>query len=201
MNMDPIKEQCDVDQWLESALSQYGKAEPRTGLESRVLANLRDERGRVASRRRWWWAAGTATATAAAIAMALWVGKSGNERNAAGTMGASTTTQREEARAPVQAGPAPQVAHSAREIKQHMPASRLVRDVVVATTPKLEQFPSRRNLSEAELLLVRRLSDQSDRGALLEATATRAEVDLSIDSLEIRPLQIPDLEVSESETN
>jgi hypothetical protein len=155
----------------------------------------------LASRRRWWWASGTATATAVAIAIALWVGKSGHERNPASTMGASTTTQREEARAPVQSGPGPQVAHPAGETKPRMAKSRLVQDVVVATTPKLEQFPSRRNLSEEELLLVQRLNERPNKEALLEATATRAEVDLSIDSLEIRPLQIPDIEISESPTN
>ena len=28
--MDPMKKERDIDQWLESALSQYGKAEPRS---------------------------------------------------------------------------------------------------------------------------------------------------------------------------
>jgi hypothetical protein len=202
MNMDPIKRErdVDVDQWLESALSQYGNAEPRTGLENRVLANLQAERNRIASRRPWWWAAGAATATAVAIAMALWVGKSGNERNPANTMGASTTTQREQ-RALVQSAPSPHVSHPAREIAQRMPASRSVREAVVATMPKLGQFPSRRNMSEEELLLARLLKEQSDKEALLEATATRADADLSIDSLEIRPLQIPDIEISEGKTN
>jgi hypothetical protein len=72
--------------------------------------------------------------------------------------------------------------------------------MAVATAPKLEQFPSRRNLSEEESLLVLRLNKQPSEAALLE-NATRAEVDLSIDSLEIRPLQIPDIEVSENKTN
>jgi hypothetical protein len=202
MNMDPIKRErdVDVDQWLESALSQYGNAEPRTGLENRVLANLQAERNRIASRRPWWWAAGAATATAVAIAMALWAGKSGQERNPANTMGASTTTQREQ-RALVQSGPAPQVAHPAGEIKQRMPASRSVREAVVATMPKLDQFPTQRNLSEEESLLARLLKEQSNKEALLESTPIPEEVDLSIDSLEIRPLEIPDIEISESKTN
>jgi hypothetical protein len=56
-------------------------------------------------------------------------------------------------------------------------------------------------LSERELLLVRRLNEQSDEEALLEPTATPAEVDLSIDTLEIRPLQIPEIDITESKTN
>jgi hypothetical protein len=200
MNMDPIERERDVERWVDLALRNYGKAEPRPGLEDRVLAKLQAERSRIASGRRWWWAAGTATATAVVIAVVLWVGKSGHERNPANTMGATATTQLEP-RAPLQSGPAPHVSHPAREIKQRLPSSRWVREVVAETTPKLGQFPSRRKLSKEESLLVRHLNEQSHKEALLEATATRAEVDLSIDSLEIRALQIPDIETSESNTN
>src|SRR5215467_4627541 len=40
----------EIDQWLDDALAQYGKVEPRTGLESRVLARVqaeRESRGRI----------------------------------------------------------------------------------------------------------------------------------------------------------
>ncbi len=55
MNMDPIKREPDIDQWLDAALSQYAKAEPRAGLEGRVLATLQAERNRVGLKRNWWW--------------------------------------------------------------------------------------------------------------------------------------------------
>ena len=205
MNMDPTdkEREREVDQWLESALSRYGKTEPRVGLENRVLANLQAERSRIAYRWRWWWWAGTATAMAVAMAIALWMGKS-HERHPKSTMGASitgasTTTQGEQARALVQSGSAPRVAHPAGKI--NLAASRSVQELVVARRPKLEQFPSRRDLSERELLLVRRLNEQSDEEASLEPAAIPEEVDLSIDTLEIRPIQIPEIDISESKTN
>ena len=43
MNMDPIEREREVERWLDAALTQYAKAEPRAGLEGRVLAGLRAE--------------------------------------------------------------------------------------------------------------------------------------------------------------
>jgi hypothetical protein len=197
--MDPLKTERDVEQWLDAALSQYGKAEPRTGLESRVLANLRVERNRNASRGRWWWAAGAAAALAL-ILVALWVGESGRERSRTSTMRASTTRERKNAHSLAQPPPQPKTAEPARDVARYWPAHSPIHDPA-AKTPKLDQFPSRRNMSEWESLLVRRLSEQSNKEALLKSTPSSEEIDLSIGSLEIRPLQIPDVEISESKTN
>src|SRR5947208_1998971 len=35
-----LRDNNRLDQWLDSALSEYGEAEPRAGLEKRVMANL-----------------------------------------------------------------------------------------------------------------------------------------------------------------
>ena len=199
MSMDPSQREPGVDKWLDGALSQYCNAEPRTGLESRVLANLQAERSRTASRRPWWWALG-AVAAAVAIVAALWLGESSRKRNPGTVAETSSTTQREEAQAPAQPGPAPQIAHPARDVAQHRPAHWPIHDLAGKRTPKLDQFPSRRNISEGESLLARLLKEQSNKEALLESTP-RPEVDLSIGSLEILPLQIPDIEISESKTN
>ena len=43
-----------LDQWLDEALSQYSAAEPRLGMEQRVLAHIRAEQQARASRRNWW---------------------------------------------------------------------------------------------------------------------------------------------------
>lgn len=43
-----------LDQWLDEALSQYGAAEPRLGLEHRVLAHVRAEEQAREGRRSWW---------------------------------------------------------------------------------------------------------------------------------------------------
>ena len=171
--MDPNRTERDVDQWLESALSQYGKAEPRAGLESRVLANLQAERNRIASRRRWWWAAGSAAALAAIVA-GVWVGEAGRGRNPGSTAGTSTTTRREAVRRLIPPEPAPQVAHPAREVAQRRPANRAVRDLAVARTPKLAQFPSPQPLSEQEQVLVSYVANYPESAALVAQARAEA---------------------------
>jgi len=201
---DPIASELDLNQWLESALGQYSKAKPRAGLENRILASVEAERSRIATRRRWWWPAGMAVA-AATIVLAVWLGHGGRSETsdataiAAGTgagAGDRPATPRDVIRATVQ--PAELAAAKAvRQPATHRTAgARQVGDVA-----KLDQFPSRRNLSEGESLLAQRLNEQSTNEALLESISIREEVDMNIDSLEIRPLQIPDIEISESETN
>jgi len=200
VNVDPTNRDRDVEQWLDAALSQYGKAEPRTWLDRRVLANLQAERNRLASRQRWWSAVG-AVAAAVAIAAVVWIGENSRRRNPERVAETSTPIDHEEARRSIEPAPVPQAAPSAKEVVQRRPANQPSHELALAATPKLDQFPSRRSLSGEELLLVRRLNEPSDKEALLGAGATRAEGDLSIDSLEIRPLQIPDIESSESKTN
>jgi hypothetical protein len=198
--MDPTKREHDVEQWLDSALGQYGKAEPRTGLESRVLATLQVERNRITSRRRWWWAMGAAAAAVAIVAV-VWVGENGSTKNAAGVAQSSMPTHHEDVQSSIEPGPVQQAVHPAKQVAQRRPAHQPSRELAVAATPKLDQFPSRRNMSERELLLARRLNEQSSEEASLEFTPSPEDVDLSIGSLEIRPLQIPDIEISESKAN
>jgi len=198
--MDPIKRDDDVEQWLDSALSQYGKVEPRIGLESRVLASLQAESNRITSRRRWWWAIG-AVAAAVAIVAVVWVGDNGRKKDAEGVAKTSMPTHHEEAQGSIEPGPSQQAVRPAKVVAQRRPAHQPSRKLAVAATPKLDQFPSRRKMSDEELLLVRRLNEQSNKEALLGSTPSPEEDDLSIGSLEIRPLQIPDIEVSENQTN
>ena len=142
-------------------------------------------------------------AVAAAVAMVavVWVGENGRKQNAGGVAETSTPTHHEEAQRSIEPGPPQQAVHPAKEVVRRKPANQPSRELAVAATPKLDQFPSRRNMSEGESLLVRRLNEQSNKEALLESTPSREEVDLSIGSLEISPLQIPDIEISESKTN
>jgi hypothetical protein len=210
--MDPLENERDVDQWLELELSRYGQVETRDGLDGRILANLQSERDRVASRSRWWRMVGVATAMAA-VAIAVWIGIGPHRENprsiAHSSPIQSSPTNSADSRESIQAKPP--VAHRTggipvREVAKGRPAHLPTDELPAQRTPELEQFPSPRNLSEEEALLIRhllvwRLNGQSDKEALLEATTTRPEADLSIDSLEIRPLHVPDIEISESKTN
>jgi hypothetical protein len=178
--MDPMERERDVERWLDSALIQFGKAEPRAGLESRVFANLQAERNRLASRRRWWWAVGAATALAAVV-LAVWVGESARERNPGSTAG-NSTRHREEVRRSMRPRPAPQAAapqvaaiqvtRPAREVAQRRPANRPIRPV--AGTPKLAQFPSPQPLSEQERILASYVAQYPETAALVAQARAEA---------------------------
>lgn len=184
--MDPIERERhrDVDhwlddQWLESALGQYGKAEPRAGLENRLLANLWAERNRIGLRRRWWRALGM-VASLAAIFVALRVGEGDRERKPGSRSQAETsTTNRAEARELVQPRPIPQIVHPAtthpaREVVLRRPAHRPTRDLAVASTPKLAQFPSPQPLSEQERILASYVAKYPEHAALLAQARAEA---------------------------
>jgi hypothetical protein len=172
MNIDPKERERDIGQWLESALGQYGKVEPRTGLESRLLANLRVERNRIASRRRWWWATGAATALAVIVA-AVWVGEGDRERNPGSKAGVSTSassstmTHREAAPRPIEPRPALGATHAVTAAAKHGPTTRPLRDLAVGRTPKLAQFPSPRPLSEQEKILMSYVAQYPQTAALV----------------------------------
>jgi hypothetical protein len=171
--MDPIDQERDVDQWLESALGQYAKAEPSAGLESRVLANLRGERNRMAAQRRWWWAAGMAVA-AAAIVAAMWVGQTGIGKSRAKTAGSSTTTQLAQGGASRRATPPLQVPHARREAAGPRLGARPIRHLAILEPPKLEKFPSPAPLNDQEKMLARYVEEFPQRAALI----ARAQADL-----------------------
>jgi hypothetical protein len=66
--------QMQIDEMLDSLLATYSAAEPRPGLETRILANLRDAESREAKSSGWnfkWLWAGMAVAAAILIAVLL----------------------------------------------------------------------------------------------------------------------------------
>ena len=177
--MDPIERERDRDvegglddQWLESALIQFGKAEPRVGLENRLLANLRAERAQAYLRRRWWRALGM-VASLAAILVAVRVEERDRERKPESTA-ATSTTNRAEARELVQPRPIPQIVHPAREVVLRRPAHRPTRDLAVASTPKLAQFPSPQPLSEQERILASYVAKYPEHAALVAQARAEA---------------------------
>ncbi len=65
--MDPRERERKLDAWLDDALAHYNDAEPRTGLEQRVLATMRSEAQN--PRRKWWMVWAPALTAAAVIAL------------------------------------------------------------------------------------------------------------------------------------
>jgi hypothetical protein len=204
MNTDPTNPRHsrdngpEVDQWLESALHQYGQAEPRPGLENRVLARLRIEREqaektRVAWHGRWFWPLGAAT-TAVVVVIALWAWQSGREARPRTIAKTSAVTQRQAAQQgpieptrvrPAAVEPAPvrtlgirtlaesAESHPAVGGKKHReipPAS----DQMLAATPKLDQFPSPQPLSEQEQILMSYVAKYPETAALVAQAQAEA---------------------------
>ena len=215
MNTDPTNpthsndKAREVDQWLESALHQYGQAEPRPGLENRVLASLRiereqSERTRVAWRRRWWLPLWSVTAVVLAV-VAVWVWQSGREARPRTTAKKSAMTQRETAQAGpikpaavepalVKAAPVRTIgtrtlakgieSHQAVEAKKHREIP-LASNQPLAATPKLDQFPSPQPLSEQEQILMSYVAKYPATAALVaQAGAAALERDLAEEAAE-----------------
>lgn len=64
-----------LDRVLDSMLSQYSAAQPRPGLETRVLAQIAETRKREhagSQNWHWWWLTGIATASLALVMAVLW---------------------------------------------------------------------------------------------------------------------------------
>jgi hypothetical protein len=143
-----------IDEWLEGALERSGRAEPRPGLDNRILASLNAERERVRVRDWSWWPAWAGVAAILLIAgVALF-----------------TKTQRLEPRLMSHVTPPlvskslePRVMPSARKLPVH--ATRRQK-----AAPRLEQFPSPQPLSEQEQILTRYIQ-QFPREAVLVAQA------------------------------
>jgi hypothetical protein len=156
-----------LDLWLDTALREYGKAEPRMGLENRILANLAVERTGSGTR---WWVFGTA-AGMAALAIMVWlvgvnhdksVRKIASNTTSAGQNAGGAHRQSEVKRPALEAA-------VQRRARPH-PAKR----VEMADGPRLSQFPSPRPLSEQEQLLERYVRDSPGEAEMVaQAQAER----------------------------
>jgi len=51
--MDHDLREKKLDEWLDSALAEYGRAEPRSGIEARILEHVRSRLARKAWRLHW----------------------------------------------------------------------------------------------------------------------------------------------------
>lgn len=167
--MEPIKTEQDVDRWLESALSRYGKGEPRTGLEGRVLAALQTERNRIVSWHGGWWAA-TAAAALAALVVGAWLWESDREVKPENTAGIRTTAAPEGAHSVK--SPFPGITHpagttSAEKVVKRRRVNQPSRELAARATPKLEQFPSPQPLSEQEQILMSYVANYPETAALI----------------------------------
>jgi hypothetical protein len=156
------------DERLDELLKKYGEAEPRTGLEGRILASLAAERGRCTAPGWRWQLMVAVVAFGIAAGIGLFVVRT--------TRKPSVIEVRETSNA--NAGAIKQSAMSSR--KPEIQATQTYRrkpqkkESHPLAEPRLEQFPSPAPLNEQEELLARYVSERP-REAVLVAKA-RAEL-------------------------
>jgi hypothetical protein len=160
---------CEVEKWLNGALSQYGMIEPRPGLEGRVLACLAVQ-NKERSRRPGWWV--FAVSMAATLALALfWFGHMDKET--------VETPVAKHLELPQPIPSTPVSASSTRLNQDVMKGERSNRTKIhksaqPGTQPKLETFPSAGPLSDQEKILALYVRRFPERAALV----ARAQTDL-----------------------
>jgi hypothetical protein len=147
-----LRDNDHLDHWLNSALQQYGSAEPRAGLEGRVLANLATEKQPLTLR--WRWGIAVAGALVICSVLGLWL---------EGFLPIPHTHRTVAVQAPIRQSNA---SHLGPQTPEH-PAVKLriqsvtakqrrvpkIKTVDLPSEPRLERFPSLRPLSEQEKLL------------------------------------------------
>lgn len=155
------RNQDDLDRVLDAALAKYA-AEPRAGLEERVLANLRAEAARGTVRAWWQWSVLAALAAVAVIAVALsW--RTGSHPTTPVAVTRPTTQSRQVAGSGEQSGVRLPAERGTRKTPKHHAEAV----VMVAAPPKLDQFPSPQPLSEQEKLLRAFVAENPERAVLI----------------------------------
>lgn len=157
----------ELGQWLNQAIERFGAAEPRPGLEERVLANLQAAKERRQdSQGRWWWALVVA-GVAAAILVAFWVGVSNSGKHIVERGPVAVREHPSAANVP-KPGHQENVDHHQRP---HNPALISARNARVEPV-KLDQFPSPQPLTEQETMLARYVEEFPERAVLVARAQT-----------------------------
>lgn len=157
----------ELDRMLDAALAKYAAAEPRAGLEARVLANLRTERARVADRTWWRWGLAAAALAVVVVTVALdW---------RSGRPSLPVVKNHPSAPAHVSKEPKRQVASNGVGSGVRLPRPGTAPKVTVspnipianAPHPKLGQFPSPQPLSEQEKILQNYVAKYPEQAVLV----------------------------------
>ena len=135
-----------LDRWLDEGLRQSMLGEPRAGLEGRILAGVALASKREPARKSWAWI--FATATIAGLFALLGLGIGHNRERAAHPATPRGTPHS------LMAGGAALPAPASRRLAVPSRSRRKPAPAMAKTEePKLEHFPSRRPLSQQEMML------------------------------------------------
>jgi len=156
-----------LDQWLDQALARYSDAEPRPGLEQRILANLEAQ-----PQRPWWQWAWIPVAAAVVLAVGVfWI-----TRHRAQAPVPPTVRVEKEAPAPPKFAPqpAPQTVRAGLHPRRAVTKPALPVVAVQASEPRRAVFPSPAPLSAEEIAALRLLQGDPAEAIYL-AQAQEAE--------------------------
>jgi hypothetical protein len=162
-----------LDQLLQIALQQYGNAEPRPGLQGRVLANLTAEKPAAA---KWRWGLGFAGCFT--LALALWFT---NRDRLSHKMPFLVSNDPEILRIePIPRAPAAMLqATSRKEISAvRGRVNYRAKETQSASGPRLPQFPSQHPLSVQEQLLKRYVQQLPGEAMIVAKAQTERQEEL-----------------------
>jgi hypothetical protein len=168
------EKQDELDRVLEASLAKYAAVEPPRGLEERVLATLRAERARVPDRARWRWGV-TAALAAMVIVAATLAWRSGKASHS--VVLHQPTAAPQAAKEKTQVGSSRDGKGVRPQDGGAMPRSVVGRSqprAVIASHPKLDQFPSPQPLSEQEKILANFVALDPEHAALIAQARTGA---------------------------
>jgi hypothetical protein len=152
--MDPKDREHFIDEWLERALKRRGTAEPRPGLENRILAGLKGERERITISIWSWRPVWVSLAVILVVGVIVSLRRSPENIGSISTIHISGTV----------------VSKSPEHVAAVARKSRTRSILKSNTGPRLEQFPSPQPLSQQEKILARYIQ-QFPREAVLVAQA------------------------------
>lgn len=170
-----------ADEILDKALANYSQAEPRMGLEGRVLARLDEEK----RARAWWWKWAWAPAAAALlIAGGLYLARPKTETPST-TSVAQKATPAATTTAPTTQ---PSVAQAVPQVKPHVRPSSQPRPALAVADARQPQFPAPQALSEQDRLLLAYVRAQPQAAAQQAKAAGEPLAEMKIEPLDIPPL-------------
>jgi hypothetical protein len=160
-----------LDRQLDAALAKYVAVEPRTGLEERVLANIRAQRERSAMKSWWRWPAVAALTVLLVVAIFVTSRSSRPAPNVATDPSATHQTIAHDGRSAVKT-PVPSDRSRRGSDSQRRSSPRRHPAPVFASAPRLDQFPSPEPLSEQETILARYVTKYPEHAALIAQART-----------------------------
>ncbi len=197
--MDPRDHHQFVDELLDSALARYRSAEPRPGLEERVLTGLRAD-GQPRPWPGWAWRLAAGVAVLGTVVLAVLLRRTVHITPGSPGPNSSVEARKMDSPTPRLKAAVDPIAksHPTRQASSHL--TRQLRSQCVGAEPHKDVFPSPAPLSEQEKLLLRYVRENPAPVLMALQRATDA-----LEEIQIEPLEIPSLdfesERAENENN